>query len=163
MNRFSRHAILNLSPDMHLEKKKAVVFWTISSLKTNLNLLLIYLDSNNWHSEISLLFWTLKKTNTKLNCVSAYYHSCKTCKPLPVPWLSAFWVTETQSTVGTYCFEGLSFCFFPNTNFNKHKRNAYGGLYIPDSMGFSFYVHERKLNTSGWNDYKRFHRYSKQL
>lgn len=120
MNRFSRHAILNLSPDMHLGKK-AAVFWTISSLKTNLNLLLIYLDSNNWHSEISLLFWTLKKTNTRLNCVSAYYHSCKTCKRLPVPWLSALWVTETQSTVETYFFWRLEF-FFPNTNFNKHEK-----------------------------------------
>lgn len=160
MNRFSRHAILNLSPDMHLEKK-AAVFWTISSLKTNLNLLLIYLDSNNWHSEISLLFWTLKKTNTKLNCVSAYYHSCKTCKPLPLPWLSAFWVTETQSTVETY-FEGLSLFFF-QIRISTNIKKAYCGLYVPDSTGFSFYVHERKLNTSGWNDYKRFHRYSKEL
>lgn len=144
MNSFSRHAILNLSPDMHLKKKKAVVFWTIASLKTNLILLLIYLDSNNWHSEISLLSWTLKKTNTKVNCISAYYHRCKTCNPLPGCWLSALRVTEIQSTAETSFFL-KAWMFFSNTNFNKHEKNAYCGLCIPNSRSFSFLCSWKKV------------------
>lgn len=105
MNSFSRHAILNLSPDMHFRKKNCLSLLNYFISGNKRILLQICFDLENWHRvSRSLLLWTLNHININVKCTSLDYYWYEI-------YMTTFYIQAVRSDFLRWIYWHLCSCF----------------------------------------------------